>query len=347
MTATQMQQATQRGVQENPPSPAHFFETMQAYQRSAALKTAIEIELFTAIASGSKTVSQLAQKCRVSERGVRALANFLVVLGFIEKHGEEYTLTTESGIFLDQRSPAYVGSSIQFIASPVVMDGFKDLTLVVRSGTLSAERNRMLHSDNAHWVTFAQAMVPIVRMAAIETEKIVRTNSAMKVLDIAAGHGVFGITVAQNNPQAEIVALDYRPVLEVAKENAKRMGVAARYATLPGDALKVPLGTGYDLILVSNLLHHWDKPTIEEFLRKVHEALAPNGRVAIIEFTPNEDRVSPPAAAAFVMNMLANTQGGDVYTAREMNEMLRVAGFAFSQAHPLPPTPQTVIVARK
>jgi 16S rRNA C1402 N4-methylase RsmH len=82
-------------------------------------------------------------------------------------------------------------------------------------------------------------------------------------------------------------------------------------------------------------------------LKKVHAALAPGGRVAIVEFTPNEDRVSPPAPAAFVMNMLANTEAGDVYTASEMTEMLRKAGFASCELHPLPPTPQTAIVAKK
>jgi ubiquinone/menaquinone biosynthesis C-methylase UbiE len=347
MSSAQVQQANQQGPHRNPPGPAHFFETMHAYQRTAALKTAIELDLFTAIASGFNTISELAQRCESSERGVRALADFLVVLGFIEKKGKEYSLTVDSGIFLDRRSPAYLGSAVRFMASPAIMDGFKDLTAVVRSGRPTAERNWMLHSDPAIWVTFAQAMIPIVRLAAVETEKIVRTTSAMKALDIAAGHGIFGITVAQNNPQAEIVGLDYEPVLEVAKQNAKLMGVAERYSTLGGDALEIPFGTDFDLILVPNLVHHWGKPTIGKFLKKVHGALAPNGRVAIVEFTPNEDRVSPPAPAAFVMNMLANTEAGDVYTASELNEMLREAGFSSCEVHPLPPTPQTAIVATK
>lgn len=347
MNATQMQQTNQQGLQRNPPGPAHFFETMQAYQRTAALKTAIELELFTAIASGFKTVSQLAKKCEASERGVRALADFLVVLGFIEKQGAEYNLTTDSGVFLDRRSPAYLGSAVRFMGSPAIMDGFNDLTAVVRTGGPTAERNWMLHSDPAIWVTFAQAMIPVVRMAAVETEKIIRSTAAMKVLDIAAGHGIFGITVAQNNPNAEVVGLDYGPVLEVAKQNAKLMGVAERYSTLPGDALEISFGTDFDLVLVPNLVHHWDKPTIGRFLKKVHAALAPNGTVAIVEFITNEDRVTPPAPAAFVMNMLANTEAGDVYTAREMKEMLREAGFSSCELHPLPPTPETAIVAKK
>jgi SAM-dependent methyltransferase len=347
MSATQTQHANEQGPQRNPPSPARFFETMHAYQRTAALKTAIELDLFSAIGSGFKTVPELSRKCNSSERGIRALGDFLVVLGFIEKKGEEYSLTMESGIFLDKKSAAFLGSAIEFMSSPIIMEGFKDLTAVVRSGVPDLERNKGLHSDPAIWVAFARGMAPLVRMTAEATEKVIRTDSAIKVLDIAAGHGLYGITVAQHNPKAEIVALDFAPVLEVAKENAKSLGVSDRYAGLPGDALEIPFGNGFDLILVTNLLHHWDRPTILKFLKKVYSALAANGRIAIVEFTPNDDRVSPPAPAAFVMNMLVNTQGGDVYTATEMKAMLRDAGFSACEFHALLPTPQTAIVATK
>jgi ubiquinone/menaquinone biosynthesis C-methylase UbiE len=68
----------------------------------------------------------------------------------------------------------------------------------------------------------------------------------MKVLDVAAGHGLFGIAIAQLNPRARIVALDFPSVLAVASENAVRCGVSDRYSLLPGNALQVDLGTGFD-----------------------------------------------------------------------------------------------------
>ena len=69
-------------------------------------------------------------------------------------------------------------------------------------------------------------------------------------------------------------------------------------------------------MLVPNFLHHWDRATIQNFLGKVHAVLAPTGQIVVVEFVPNEDRVSPPVAAGFVLNMLANTPGGDCYPAR-------------------------------
>src|SRR5829696_2314334 len=89
------------------PSPLLFFETINAYQRSAALKGAIDIELFTAVAGGSDTVPALAKRVGAAERGVRILADYLVILGFLTKAGERYALTPDAAVFLDKRSPAY------------------------------------------------------------------------------------------------------------------------------------------------------------------------------------------------------------------------------------------------
>jgi 2-polyprenyl-3-methyl-5-hydroxy-6-metoxy-1,4-benzoquinol methylase len=164
------------------------------------------------------------------------------------------------------------------------------------------------------------------------------------VLDIAAGHGIFGITLAQRNPQAEVVAVDWPRVLTVATENAVALGVAARHSTVPGDAFTVDWGAGYDVALVTNFLHHFDVPTCTAFLRKVHASLNEGGRMVILEFVPNEDRVSPSFPAAFALAMLAETAGGDAYTMAELTSMSEAAGFHGVTRHDLP-GPQSVIVA--
>jgi len=168
----------------------------------------------------------------------------------------------------------------------------------------------------------------------------------IKVLDIAAGHGAFGIALARRNPRAEIVALDWEPVLGLAEAHAKDAGVHGRYRTIPGDAFSVEYGSGYDVVLVTNFLHHFDAPTNTSMLKKVHAALKPGGRVAVLEFVPNPDRVSPPMPAAFSLTMLAETAGGDAFTFAELREQLENAGFHDIEAHSLP-TPQTLLIARK
>jgi 2-polyprenyl-3-methyl-5-hydroxy-6-metoxy-1,4-benzoquinol methylase len=173
-----------------------------------------------------------------------------------------------------------------------------------------------------------------------------RRAGALRVLDIAAGHGLFGITIAERNPAAEIVAVDWPSVLAAAVENAAGARVSERYRTIPGNAFTVDFGHGYGVALVTNFLHHFDEPACTAFLRKVNQALAPGGRVAVLEFVPNPDRVSPPVPARFALTMLAETPGGDAYTFDELRRQLEDAGFNNVTAHALP-TPQVVLVAEK
>ena len=188
-------------------------------------------------------------------------------------------------------------------------------------------------------------MVPMMMPAAQVIADLVQSARPQRVLDIAAGHGIFGITIAQRNPEAEIAAVDWAPVLTVATENAKAMGVADRHRTIPGDAFKVDYGTGYDVALLTNFLHHFDRDTNVALLRKTAAALKKGGRVVVLEMVPNEDRVSPPFPAGFAFTMLAGTPAGDAYTLDELQEMLTAAGFGRASAHPLP-TPETVVTAR-
>src|SRR5512140_571734 len=115
-------------------------------------------------------------------------------------------------------------------------------------------------------------------------------SGPLKVLDIAAGHGLFGIEIAKQNPQARIVAVDWPQVLQVAQENARKAGVADRYELLPGSAFDVSFGGPYDVVLLTNFLHHFDHTTCVGLLKKVRAALKPGGLAATLEFVPNEDR---------------------------------------------------------
>ena len=213
------------------------------------------------------------------------------------------------------------------------MKAFDDLTDAVRKGGTVMGEEGHWELENPIWVEFARSMAPMMMMPAEVISKLVGADKGGKcrVLDIAAGHGLFGINIARHNPQAEIVALDWANVLEVAKENARKSGVESRYSTLPGSAFEVEFGAGYDLVLLTNFLHHFDPPTNEGLLRKVHAALAPGGRAVTLEFVPNDDRVTPPEAATFSMIMLGSTPHGDAYTFAEFERMFSNAGFTRSE----------------
>jgi 2-polyprenyl-3-methyl-5-hydroxy-6-metoxy-1,4-benzoquinol methylase len=170
---------------------------------------------------------------------------------------------------------------------------------------------------------------------------------AIRVLDIAAGHGVFGIAVAQQIPSAQIYAVDWPNVLTVAGENAHHSGVSARHYQIKGNAFDVDYGTGYDAVLLTNFLHHFNPATNEVLLRRLYQTLNPGGQLVILEFVPNPDRVTPPIAAMFSVNMLAGTPDGDAFTFAELAAMCANAGFKGARQIPVEATPQSLVVAEK
>ena len=333
----------------NRPTPERIFNTLNAYQQTAALRTAIELDIFSAIGAGANTAAAIATKTGAAERGVRILCDYLTIQGFLSKEQGKYALTPESAIFLDRQSPACLASMAGFLGTArtrSIMDSFTES--VRKGGSVWSEGDNTKPNDE-FWVAFARSMAPLTKPSSEFIAGLLRTKEGKptKVLDIAAGHGMYGITVARKNPKAEIVAVDWPAVLQVARENAQKFGVADRFSVREGSAFETDLGSGYDYVLLTNIFHHFDMPTCEKLMRRVQAALKPAGKAITLEFVPNEDRVSPPTAAAFSLIMLANTDSGDAYTLAEYEKMFRNAGFGKTTLHPVPDMPQQVLVSEK
>lgn len=332
-----------------PPSPASFFESINAFHRTEALRAAIELDLITHVSAGARTAAQLAAACNASPRGIRILADFLAIMGFLQKEGDQYALTPDAAAFLDRKSPAYLGGIADFLLTPELRESFRLLPEAVRRGGTALSDEGTVSHDNPIWVAFARAMGPLMHMPAQLLANLVGGDplKPLRVLDVAAGHGLFGIAVAQKYPLAQIAALDWPNVLAVAQENASRAGIASRHTLLPGSAFERDWGGPYDVVLLTNFLHHFDVPTCEQLAAKAHAALAPGGRAITLEFVPNADRITPPATATFALVMLATTAHGDAYTFVEYEKIFAKGGFDRSEFHPLPPTTQQAVVSHK
>ena len=317
-----------------------------AYQRSAALRAAIELDLFRAIGEGAGDVASLARQCSASERGIRILCDYLTIQGILTKENGQYRHSPTSAAFLDPHSPACVASVARFLGDPAMMEPLNHLSEIVRKGHTSLDGEGTVEDENPVWVEFAHSMAPMMAPMAAPLGSIVLDglSGPVKVLDIAAGHGLFGIAVAKQHSQAHVMALDWGPVLEVARSNAAKAGVLERFSLLPGSAFDVDYGGPYDIILLTNFLHHFDRGTCVGLLRKVHAALKPGGRAAALEFVPNEDRVSPPMSAGFALTMLVSTASGDAYTFQEYASMYREAGFTRVTSQAVPNGPHTVVL---
>ncbi len=322
-------------------NPAPIFECFSAYQKTAAMQASVDIGLFTAIAAGNTTVPQIAKACNASVKGVRVLCDYWTVQNLLTKTGNTYALIPETAMFLDRKSPAYVGGVLGFINGPIT-PFFAKLTDSVRRG--GYEDTGTVTSEYDGWVPFAKEMGAMMFPAAQAIAGLLGPVSG-RVLDVAAGHGLFGITLAQKNPDLTITALDWPKVLEVAQRHATQMGVGDRFSQLAGDAFTVDLKGPYDVILLTNLLHHFNPEQCTTLLRRLRGALRPGGRLVTLEFVPNEDRVTPPMSATFPLVMLATTASGDAYTFSELDRMLRAAGFPNSTLHQPADSPQQVIIS--
>jgi hypothetical protein len=310
------------------PSPEKIFATLTAYQQTFALKAAIDLDLFTAIGKGLNDSASLAKELNASERGVRILADNLAIQGFLRKENGQYSLAQDSAVFLDKRSPAYMGAMAHFLTAEDNLRNFSDLAGAVRKGGTTSSIGDNHKPVDDRWVNFARSMGSMAAPMAGVLAQIVSTSSSnpIRVLDIAAGHGMYGVIVAKSNP---------------------RVHVTDRHSVRPGSAFDTDLGEGYDYVLITNFLHHFDTATNETLLRRFHAALKPGGKAITVEFVPNEDRVTPTMSAGFSLVMLANTDVGDAYTFSEYEKMFRSAGFKNCVLQPVPELPQQLVIAEK
>jgi hypothetical protein len=338
-----MQKASQT---EAPLNPGIVFDMVQAVQRTAALKAAIDLDIFGAVGHGPGDVTSIARHAKASERGIRILCDFLVINDVLAKEGNCYKHTPNSAAFLDPASPACIASVAHFMSRPELIQGLAGLADVVRAGRTSLPGEGSVEPENPLWVEFAENMAPMMGPMAGPLGAVVLAGheGPMHVLDIAAGHGLFGIEIAKQNKHAQVTGLVWAPVLRVALKNAEKAGVHDRYAMLPGSAFEVEFGGPYDAVLLTNFLHHFDQPTCVGLLKKVHSSLKAGGRAATLEFVPNEDRVSPPMPAGFAMTMLTTTAAGDAYPFSQLRAMYDEAGFKDVKAHPIPMSPHTIVI---
>ncbi len=259
------------------PNPARIFRTLTAFHETAALKAGIELELFTAIAEGHETPADLARRIGASEKGTRILCDSLVVLEFLTKQDGRYGLAPDAAVFLNKRSPAYLGAASEFLVDESQRTGaYELLTDAVRKGGAAFSEEGTVSRENPTWLTFARTMAPLMAPAAqLLAARVGSESGPLSVLDIAAGHGLFGIAFATRNPQATVTGVDWKFVLEAAVENATAAGVADRYRTIPGSAFEVDLGGPYDVALLPNFLHHFDEDTCVGMLKRLHDAMKP------------------------------------------------------------------------
>lgn len=298
------------------------------YSIPLVIEAAVRHRVFDVLDQGPRNVAQLAAETGASVRGLTAILNVLVAFQLLGREGERYTLTPESAAFLVSGKPGYHGMFFHHI-SDTLMPQWLQLPEIVRTGK-PATRVNAEDGGATFFANFVESLFPLSFGAASTLGAHLGVPAAQEpvsVLDIGAGSGVWGIALAKQSPQVSVLAVDWPQVLEVTQKMAARHGVADRLRTAPGDFTTADFGSGHQICTVGHILHSEGRERSQSLLKKIYDALAPGGTIAIQEFVPDDDRTGPPAPLIFAVNMLVNTDAGDTFTFAEMSDWLKEAGF--------------------
>ncbi len=315
-------------MENQPVTPQRIMEMAWGYAPPLILESAVRNGLFDAMEKGPRTLAELCEATGVSERGARAVLNALVGFGFASKARGKYALTPESAAFLVRGKPGYLGGFLTHISEQLIPNWLK-LAETTRSGKppqrVDAER-----TGAEFFKSFVKDLFPMNHPAAVALADALAPElgeEPAEILDLAAGSGVGGLTIAQRSPGVRVTAVDWPMVTPVTEEVAAEMGLADRLRVIKGDILEADFGSGYRVATLGHILHSEGIDRSHRLLKRVFDALAPGGTIAIAEFIVKDDRTGPPQALIFAVNMLVHTEAGDTFSFEQMSNWLNETGF--------------------
>jgi precorrin-6B methylase 2 len=323
-------------------------EMAWGYAPPLIIEAAIRNKVFDSLDAEAKTAAEVASAAGASVRGVTILMNALTGLNLLEKDGAgRYSLTPESATFLVSTKPSFLGGLARHTSTQLIPK-WLSLTEIVRSGKPARGVNEQ-ETGSEFFEQFVEDIFPMSYPSAqllAETLGLAQATKPVKVLDLAAGSGVWGIALAQSSPQVRVTAVDWPKVLPVTQRVAQRFGLSDRFQFVAGDLSTANFGTGYDVATLGHILHSEGEQASIALLKKGFEALSPGGTIAIAEFLVDEERATSVMGLIFAVNMLVNTTNGNTFTFNEIGGWLRDAGFSNVRSVDSP-GPSPLILATK
>ncbi|MGH7082396.1 MAG: methyltransferase [Acetobacteraceae bacterium] len=308
-------------------NPQSLMQIYMGMMGSRVLSAAVQLDLFSRLAEGHTTAPAVARALSASERGTRMLLDALSALGLLHKADGRYQLLPASQAYLVRSSPDYAAALME---TNDLWDAWGQLTDVVRTGRPVHTLERQERAE-AFFPTLIRSLHVLNREPArrlAEALAVEARTEELRVLDIGAGSAVWSIAVAEACPKASVTAQDFAGMLGETRRFVERHGLSKRFDYLAGDLNEVSFGTArFDLAVLGNIVHSEGEGSARNLFRRLHTALRPGGRIAIVDFVPAEDRSGPPPAVLFAITMLVNTEHGDTFTFSEYRTWLGEAGF--------------------
>ncbi len=307
-------------------TPQRISQLAWSYAAPLIIEAAIRNKVFDTLDSGPKTLEEVHKATGASTRGLAAIMDALRGLELLDRDaGGRYSLTPESAAFLVRGKPSFMGGLILHTSEQLIPSWLK-LSEIVRTGKPGSYAVNQEASGSEFFAQFVADIFPMSYAPALSLAAELKLGSA-RVLDLGAGSGVWGIALAQSSPQVQVTAVDWPGVLPITQKTAAGFGLEDRFIFIPGDLQSADFGSGYNVATIGHILHSEGEARSKKLLRKVYDALAPGGTIAIAEFLVDSDRKGPVTGLFFAVNMLVNTDDGNTWSFEEISSWLRDAGF--------------------
>jgi predicted O-methyltransferase YrrM len=317
---------------------------MGGWQGARVLMTATRMGIFAVIGEAALTAEEIAQGCDAHHRSMALLLNACVALGFLEKQGDRYANTPAALDALLPGRPAYMGDAIKH--QEWLWNVWTHLEEAVR--TNKPVRDLAQPPPGADWREFSLAMHNRAMRNGPLLAEALDLSDKRRLLDCGGGVGTYSIFLARRYPRLRAVVFDLPETTKLAEEIIAEFGMADRVTTRAGSYFEDDLGEGYDVVLLSAVLHSMRPENCRLLLRKCHRSLVNGGWLVVHEGLVDPDGTSPQQAVLFSLNMLVNTDGGRSYSGQEIVALMRDTGFVPRETKTLPqPFATSLVIGEK
>jgi hypothetical protein len=309
------------------PDTVRLQRISKAFWESAALMSAVELKVFTAIANGSNSIDALARAIDIEPVNAERLLTALAAMTLIERKGERFENAADVERFLVEGKPTYAGPWMLF--GKPRWEGWGKLTehLQVREDdqrrlgmydeTFTVERAREYH----------QATYSIGMGAARRFHRQVDLGGRQKIMDLGGGSGCYCIVAANKYPEIRAEVLDLPPVVVVTREYIEENGVADQVSASACDFTQDALPADADVAIMASNLPQYSRAIIAEVVQRVHDALQPGGEFHLIGETINADGTGPLAPALWGLSEAVSRSTGLAHSDADCAGYLEQAGF--------------------
>jgi len=197
-------------------SPERLTQFAFACAPALIIDAAVTCGIFDALEAGARTVAQVAARTNCSERGVHAVMNALAGLGLLTKQDSSYSLGSDAFTYLVSTRTSFFGGYFRYFTQRVIPMWLR-LPEAIRTGRPVRDVTQE-QTGTEYFREFVPALFPANRGAALALAKELRVSeTAVPIcgLDLAAGSGVWGISLAQESRHVRVTAVDWEGAFRI------------------------------------------------------------------------------------------------------------------------------------